>query len=201
MSKGILKNPNHLSVYDVACIGVGEHGTLINGKLSKAYDVWHSFLRRCYWKDYHASEKSYKNITVVKEWHNFQNFAKWFYNNYDFEIMKGWDLDKDILCPECKIYSPETCCFVPAEINKFFCKSRLKTSTLPIGIKMNGSGFQAAINVGETKRIGKTFKLLVDAELFYKTEKEKYAKILAKKWKNLIPEEINNKLINYKVEN
>lgn len=195
-----IKNPNHLSVYDIGCIGQGEHRSTIDGKLSKAYDVWHSFLRRSYWKGYHASEKSYKDVTVCEEWLNFQNFAIWFYKNYDATYMQNWDLDKDIVCPDCKIYSPETCNFVPVEVNKFFCKPCSKSTTLPIGINMNGSGFKAEVNLGGKNILGKTFKKLEDAVLFYKTEKEKYAGILAEKWKGLINDKIYEKLINYKVE-
>lgn len=31
--------------------------------------------------------------------------------------MEGWHLDKDILLKGNKVYSPETCAFVPAKIN------------------------------------------------------------------------------------
>lgn len=43
----------------------------------------------------------------------FSNFLKWFNGNY----IKGYALDKDILIKGNKVYSPETCCFVPYEIN------------------------------------------------------------------------------------
>lgn len=201
LRKGILKNPNHPSVYGVGYIGQGEYGTLINGKLSKAYDVWHSFLRRSYWKGYHASEKSYKDTTVCEAWKCFQTFAKWFYKNYNSETMKGWDLDKDILVKGNKIYSPKTCCFVPLEINKFFCKTKEGKLGLKVGVKINGSGFQCRVHINGERLTSKTFKTQEEAFFFYKTEKEEYAKVLAEKWKNLIPKEIYNKLIEYKVEN
>ena len=199
LKKGCLKNPYHPSVYGVGYMGVGKYTSQINGKLWKGYDVWHSFLRRSYWKGYHASEKSYKDVTVCDEWHNFQNFAEWFEENYK-DYMQGWDLDKDIICSDCKIYSPQTCTFVPIEVNKFFIKPRGKNTDLPLGVNMNGTGFKAEINAGDKNTIGKTFKSLSDAKVFYKTEKEKYAKFLAKKWKGLISEEIYNILIEYKVE-
>ena len=41
--------------------------------------------------------KNYLDVTVCEEWHNFQNFAKWFYENY-YEISgEKMRLDKDIL--------------------------------------------------------------------------------------------------------
>ena len=201
LKKGILKNPNHPSIYGVGCIGIGKHRSNIEGKMTKAYDVWHSFIRRSYWKGYHASKKSYKDVTVCEEWHNFQNFAEWFYENYNPEIMQGWDLDKDIICPNCKIYSPETCLFVPVEVNKFFCKPRGKVTDLPTGINMNGTGFKAEVNLGGKNILGKTFRKKEEAVNFYKEEKERYAKELAQKWKEIINVKVYEKLINYQVEN
>lgn len=49
--------------------------------------------------------------------------------------MVGWALDKDILVKGNKIYSPETCCFVPQEINNLFTKRKSCRGTLPIGVK------------------------------------------------------------------
>ncbi len=196
---GSLINPNHRSVYGVGFMGQGVYTSQENNGLSKAYDRWHSLLRRSYWEGYHASDKSYKDVTVCEDWHNFQNFAKWFYENYNPEIMQDWQLDKDIICSECKIYSPETCCFVPSEINKFFCKSVNKSTNLPVGVNMNGTGFKAEVNIGG-KTIHKTFRKLEDAVNFYKTEKEKYAKKVAEKWKNIVSDIVYDKLINYKVK-
>lgn len=65
---------------------------------------------------------------------------------------------------------------------------------------VNGSGYRADVNVGFDKVRGKTFRKLEDAILFYKVEKEKYAKILAGKWKGIIPNEIYEKLISFKTQ-
>jgi hypothetical protein len=54
---------------------------------------------------------------VCNEWHNFQNFAEWFCKNYCDASMDKWQLDKDIIVPGNRVYSPETCCFVPNAVN------------------------------------------------------------------------------------
>ena len=76
-------------------------------------------LIRCYNKKDLEKNPTYKNTTVCIEWCNFQNFAQWFEKNY----IDDWALDKDILVKGNKVYSPETCCFVPREINEVFKNS------------------------------------------------------------------------------
>lgn len=196
---GSLRNPNHPSVYGIGYIGQGKYTSQVDGKLSKAYDRWHSLLRRSYWKGYHASEKSYKDVYVCEEWHNFQNFAKWYEENWK-HYMVNWDLDKDIICPDCKYYSPETCRFVPLEVNKFFAIYNTKKTSLPLGVNMNGSGFKGEVNVGLKRTIGKTFKTLEKAVQFYKVNKEEYATTLANRWKSVLDPTVYDKLINFKVK-
>lgn len=58
-------------------------------------------------------------------WKYLSNFKKW----YDEHYVEGWHLDKDILMQGNKFYSPETCCFVPFEINVLF-RRRTKTKTI-----------------------------------------------------------------------
>ena len=48
--------------------------------------------------------------------------------------MGGWELDKDILVKGNKIYSPDTCCFVPKEVNTVFTKRQSKRGDYPIGV-------------------------------------------------------------------
>jgi hypothetical protein len=43
-------------------------------------------------------------------------------------------LDKDILYKGNKIYSPDTCVFVPQEINALFVKNDANRGDLPIGV-------------------------------------------------------------------
>jgi len=83
---------------------------------------WVRMIRRCY--DKQSCYSTYSNCSVCEDWLIFTNFASWYKEHY----REGWQLDKDILSNGEKIYSPETCCFVPIEINSIFT-SRVKEDT------------------------------------------------------------------------
>lgn len=121
----------------------------------KAYIVWGSMLTRCY-KD--NANLTYNDVTVCLEWHNFQNFAQWYEQNCEYH-MQEWELDKDIICKDCKEYSPENCTFVPHEINCLFRQSPKRE--LPTGIYETKYGYKA-INFQRTNknRKSKTMKNL-----------------------------------------
>ena len=101
--KGCLK----CSMYSLVS-GVGINDIEINTK-DKCYKVWHSMMNRCYSKKYHSKFPTYQNCSVCNEWTYLSNFKRWFDENY----VDGYVLDKDILVKGNKVYSPETCCFVP----------------------------------------------------------------------------------------
>ena len=111
--RGKIKNPYFPSTFGVGYIGKGEHLSRVDGKKTTLYTSWSNMLRRCYDKDYQDKHPTYKGCYVDDSWHNFQNFAAWFTKNQ----VEGFYLDKDILFEGNKVYSPETCCFVPQEIN------------------------------------------------------------------------------------
>ena len=75
-----------------------------------SYTLWRGMLQRCY----DESNAAYKDVTVCEEWHNYRNFQSWFKKNY----YKGCSIDKDLFSPaDRKFYSPDTCCFLPKQIN------------------------------------------------------------------------------------
>ena len=92
----------------------------INGRKEKYMDPyyakWKAMIERCYssrYQDIKYENNSYYGCTVVDEWHRYSNFAAWMKK-------QNWidrNLDKNLICPGSKVYSPETCLFVPAEIN------------------------------------------------------------------------------------
>ena len=193
---GKIKNPYHPSVYGVGYIGVYKYS---KKAYLKIYATWSSMLQRCYDHEYQKRQPSYKECSVEKSWHNFQNYAKWYEENYKL-YMKRWQLDKDVLVKGNKIYSPENCCFVPSEVNCLFTKSNSRRGKLPIGVCMEGNNFLAQINInGEILRL-KTFKTPEKAFQAYKVAKEARIKEMADKWRGKIAEKVYQAMYNYTVE-
>ena len=201
--KGTIKNPYCLEVCGVGYIGEGEYKGTINRKRTKEYEHWSGMLKRCYDEKKLIKNPTYKGCSVCEEWHNFQNFAEWFHNNYyevDGEMMS---LDKDILVKGNKVYSPETCMFVPQRINTLFINKNSKRCKYPIGVQKdrNRKGYTVKGSIkdktnnyiGHADTIEKAFNI-------YKEFKENYIKQVADEYKDKIPEKLYEAMINWIVE-
>lgn len=163
----------------------------------KAYSVWYSMIRRCYSYIYQKNKPTYEGCTVCDEWLYFSNFKKWFDENY----IEGFQLDKDIIIRGNKVYSPETCCFVPKEINIIFQNKSKRIYDLPIGVyKTRYNKYRASLHINGKPVVIGNFNSPEEAFEAYKQEKEKYIKELANKWKDKIDIKVYNSLINYVVQ-
>ena len=197
IQRGVVKNLYRPSVYGVGYIGEGVYNYKNNIII---YSCWSGMLSRCYNEKCQEKQPTYKDVTVCEEWKCFQNFAKWHEENYNPETMQGWHLDKDILIKGNKIYSPQTCCFVPKEINYILTSSKAKRGELPIGVRKIGKKFTAFVcREGKQYNIG-TFDTPDEAFQAYKTAKESYIKEVADKWKDKITEQVYQAMYNYQVE-
>ena len=185
----------------------GEYKTKENGKQIRVYDTWHGMLERCYDKKWHKKYPNYIGCKVSKEWHNFQNFAKWYYDNY-YEV-KGerMHLDKDILLKHNKIYSKENCIFVPQTINGLFAKCDKSRGDSVIGTSFLKNGkYQVSCSLlnPETGKSKSKYLGIYDTEIeafkIYKYYKEKNIKEVADYYKELIPEKLYDGMCNYEVE-
>ena len=143
---------------------------------------------------------TYIGCETVKEWHNFQNFAEWAEQNYNPDTMQKWQLDKDILFKGNKIYSPETCCFVPSRINSLFLKSDKVRGEYPIGVRKSGNRFQSRFFKKEVYIHLGTFNTPEEAFQAYKVAKEQYIKEVADEYKDQIDPRVYEAMYNYKVE-
>ena len=200
IKKGNIKNPYHKSIYNVGFIGIGKYKRLSDDGSSTCFNYWCNTIERGYSKKLKEKQPSYKNCTVNEHWHNFQNFAEWFYKNWK-PYMKGWHIDKDILVKGNKIYSSETCCFVPIQINCLFVKNEANRGDYVIGVSFYKGRYRAFINKNSERPVYLgTFDTPEEAFQAYKTEKEKYIKEVADKWKNLISDQVYKAMYNYKVE-
>lgn len=200
LTDGKIRNPYHQSVYGVGYFGEGACVASINSECGRIYSIWVEMIRRGYSMKHKIEFPTHKDVTVCEEWHNFQVFAEWYKANYDYIIMKDWHLDKDILIKGNKLYSPETCCFVPAEINSLFKENKKNRVCQYKGVSKNKNRFQAVITKDKKSLYLGTFKTQLEAFEVYKKAKETYIKELADKWKDKIEPKVYEAMYDYKVE-
>ena len=144
-----------MSIYGKGIYEKGKHLAKINGKHTKEYLVWRTMISRCYNPTYLEKHPTYDKCEVCDEWLYFQEFCKWFEVNY-YEVDETMvDLDKDILVKGNKLYSPNTCCFIPQEINKLFTLRTNNRGNCLIGVHKHKDLYVSLINkYGKRKTIG-----------------------------------------------
>ena len=200
--RGKVKNLMAPSVYGVGYMGVGDYRSRENNRYTHCYNTWTNMLKRAYDPKYHESHPTYLDCEVCQEWHNYQVFAEWYYENY-YEIPGClMCLDKDILNKGNKIYSPQNCAFVPQSINLLFVKSDGIRGELPIGVsyhRRNGI-YTAQIYINNAKRHLGCFSTPEQAFMAYKTAKEAEIQRQADLYMDYIPEEIYEAMLDYEVE-
>ena len=110
-------NPAH---YKRGMCGIGYNGMAVGkGIYEKSYIKWKDMMQRCHDKEVHKKYKpEYADKCVCEEWQNYANFKLWYDEHHVFG--NRIDLDKDILKPGNKEYSPETCVLIEHYINTIF---------------------------------------------------------------------------------
>lgn len=199
---GRVKNPMFPSFYGKGYIGVGKYG--YNDK--SAYKLWIRLLQRSYSAEHTERRPSYEGVTVCEEWLNFQNFAEWCYRQEFFNAKddkgRSYHLDKDILLKGNKTYSPETCCFVPRDINNLIMLQKSRRGKLPIGVCFNkqAGNFKVILNIrGKANHVGH-FDTVDEAFQAYKKAKEAYVVDCANEFKGRFDDKVYQALLNYKVD-
>ena len=204
--KGTIKCPYEPRYYGVGYLGEGKYKMSENGKNIYKYDIWHDMLKRCYDPKFHERESSYKGCMVEDYLLNFQHMCEWLEVNYYEVPGERMHLDKDILYKGNKIYSRDTCIFVPEKINNLFTKSDKSRGKDPIGVDQLSSGnYQAYCNNGYNKKIYLgTYASKEEAFQVYKQYKEKVIKEVIDSYEGKIPEphysRLKEAMYNYKVE-
>jgi len=172
----------------------------VGGKKIREYQLWKGMLQRCFSGEFKQRQPTYNDVTCSKDWLSMTNFIE------DVSQMKGfglsgWALDKDILQKGNKLYSKDTCCFVPLEVNLLLIKSDNSRGEYPVGVDFHkASGkFRAQLTVnGKQKTLG---YLTTPEEAFqvYKLAKEAYIKVVANRWQHLLDERVYLALMAYEV--
>lgn len=176
----------------------------INGKNTKEYNAWKNMFYRCYNEEFHEKQHTYKNAIVCDEWLLYENFYDWVHSQENFEqwlLESNWELDKDILVKGNKIYSPETCCLVPKNINTLFAKANKTRGELPIGVYKMECGKYTATCGRKSHYVG-ICDTAEEAFILYKEYKENIIKQAAEEEydKGNIIKSCYEAMINYKVE-
>jgi hypothetical protein len=202
---GQVKNPYYPTVYGVGMIGQ-KYPSKINKKPTKEYDAWKGMLRRCYSNETQERCPTYKDVSVCEEWLLYENFYEWLHEQENFEQWydnERWAVDKDILIKGNKIYSPDTCCLVPQNVNSLFARVNANRGDFPIGVVKHYKNFQASCNnplIIKQVTIG-TYNTPEKAFYAYKEYKENLIKQIAEKEYNKgnITQQCYNAMINYEV--
>lgn len=145
--------------------------------------------------------RSYIGCTYHEDWNTSKSFCEWAEKQIGSHHI-DWELDKDILFKGNKIYGPDTCVFVPSEINVAFTKSNAKRGQYPIGVRKASKSRKFTAQIGGTKsktHLG-TFDTPEEAFAAYKIAKESYIKGLAVKYKDELDPRAYEALIAYQVE-
>ena len=203
---GNIKCPYERRYYGKGYLGEGEYKVKENDKNIDKYKIWYGMLQRCYDPKFHERESTYKGCRVEDYLLNFQHMGKWIEDNYYEVPGERMELDKDILHKRNKIYSRDTCIFVPERINNLFTKRDNSRGDCPIGVTPRESGnYEARCRDGYDKNIHLgTYSTKEEAFRVYKQYKEKVIKETIDSYEGIIPEPYYSKLktamYNYKVE-
>ncbi len=200
IKKGTVKDKTVPSIYGVGV--VGNELVIDNlGNLPKEYKLWQDMLRRCYDDKFHSRFQTYVGCSVSENFKYYPYFKEWCNQQIGFGN-EGWQLDKDILVKGNKLYSEDTCCFVPREINYLFVNRRLHRGEYPVGVSYDKQRdkFVAGYSVnGARKGLGR-YDTIDEAFRVYKLAKESHIKQIAEAWKSSLDNRAYNALINYNVD-
>jgi len=177
-----------------------------NGKHLKEYNLWHSMLERCsskFWKRC----PTYEGVSCSSSFKSYSSFYEWCQEQIGFGNIDDngnvWQLDKDILIKGNKLYSEDTCVFVPHNINQFHVKSNNIRGNQPIGVYFDKSRgkFMARFSSGNNimKNLGR-FETEHEAFTVYKAAKEKLSLQLAEAYKDRLDPRAYQALLDYRVE-
>ena len=114
--KGEVKDKYRPVIFGVGYMGEGKYRAGTKSKNDAIYNCWLNMIKRCYSPKLHKQKPYYKGCIVEDKWHNFQNFAEWYENNYP-QDGGVYQLDKDIKVEGNKIYGEGTCMFVTPSDN------------------------------------------------------------------------------------
>lgn len=175
--------------------------TKINGRHVKEYRLWCGIVNRCLNEKQQAYNPTYKVCEVSENFKDYNLFAKWCRVQLGFD-REGWQLDKDILVKGNKLYSEDTCCFVPKDINVIFTHKRTDKGIYPTGVSFKPRLNKYVAQISEHKIVKHLGCFLTPEDAFqaYKVSKESYVKTTANRWKDQIDNRVYEALMKWEID-
>lgn len=206
----LLQN-NNISIDEL--IHRQEYVLYISNGHRTAYMVYNGIFNRCYRTKESGARECYENAYMYEGWLKDPDlFAEWYeYNYYDCDG-ESMAVDKDLLFPGNKEYSPYKCCILPQTLNTMLsnCKKhrgnkwRRVNMDLPLGVRYDERlkmyhgqiklfGFDEIINLSYWDTPEEAFKE-------YKRHKQADILIMADRYKSKIPRKIYDALLRVEVK-
>lgn len=198
IKSGRIQNPFFKRVAGVGFIGDGPYSS--KNDLT-CYQKWSGMLHRVY-DSTRICYRQYggRGVLVHESWHNFQNFAEWFYKQPNNDV-KNIELDKDLIDTAAKLYSENTCSLVPKEVNIALTDSRIDNGML-VGVSKTANkinSYRARCHIGgKIDNIG-VYSTELQAYLAYVKCKESYVRSLSEKYKDVLTNTSYEALRNWRV--
>jgi hypothetical protein len=105
---------------------------------TRAAVLWNNLKSRC--REGSAQRKnSTSYVQIENHFDNYDVFTEWCQGQYGYMNKSAsgiyWNLDKDLLHHGNKIYSPDTCMFIPLSVNTVMMASDVCRGKFPVGVQ------------------------------------------------------------------
>ena len=177
---------------------VGEDIPSKGGVQDKAYGAWHGILARCLNPKTKAKQPTYADCKVHEDWQYYQNFKEWFYNQVGSGL-EGYQVDKDLLVRGNLLYSADTCCLIPRDLNTYLASLPVYGCTTCIDFKVNVCQYAVEVTHEGCKYHLGYFNTYKQAFMELKTFKEQKLREFAEKYKGLVSDHVRERLLTYEI--
>lgn len=167
-----------------ASLNGGPHNFTLSGQR------WRKLSERC--KSEGRTQKLHPTyIGCENNFYDFQEFVEWskLEVGYDLKEPNGWkwQLDKDLCFKGNKIYSPETCVFVPSKVNSFTLMRTNDRGDYPLGVHLvtNPSTYLVSrcSNGGKSHNLG-NYHCPMTAHRAWQRKKVEFGRAMASEFKD-----------------
>lgn len=173
-------------------------------KMTKEYETWRHMLFRCTEKLW-VNRPTYAGTTCSDNFKSYSYFYEWYHKQKGASSVdeggRSWHLDKDLLVVGNRVYSEDTCVFIPLRINTLFTKRGAERGDFPIGVDLqkNSKKYRVRCCDGSKNHYLGLFCTQEEAFSAYKAYKESLVKQVANEFKEQIDTRAYKALMSYEV--